>query len=85
MVKRIQLRIMVDLQDGLSKQALLVYRNENAALAARRFAIQHGVSAMGQKNLEAHILAQVKESTLLYALSHTAPHTNPRINKSGEA
>ena len=36
MVKRIQLRIMVDLQDGLSKQALLVYRNENAALAARR-------------------------------------------------
>jgi hypothetical protein len=59
MVKRIQLRIMVDLQDGLSKQALLVYRNENAALAARRFSIQHSVSAMGQKNLEAHIMAQL--------------------------
>ena len=59
MVKRIQLRIMVDLQDGLSKQALLVYRNENAAIAARRFSLQHGVSAMGQKNLEAHIMAQL--------------------------
>jgi hypothetical protein len=52
---------------------------------ARAVSLQHGVSAMGQKNLEAHILAQVKESTLLYARSHAAPHTNPRIKKSGEA
>jgi hypothetical protein len=29
--------------------------------------------------------AQSKESTLLYVLSHTAPHTNLHINKSTEA
>ena len=26
--------------------------------------------------------SQVKESTLLYLLSHTTPHTTPHINKS---
>lgn len=49
MVKRVQLRVNVDLQDGGGKTVMLVYREETAGIAARRFAVQNGLTAMGQK------------------------------------
>jgi hypothetical protein len=60
---RAQLRVNVDVEGG-GKQVLIVRKDDTADSAAKRFAIQHGLTALGQKNLQVHIVKQLASLAL---------------------
>jgi hypothetical protein len=56
--KRAQLRVNVEVPGG-SKQVLIVRKEDSADSAAKRFSIQHSLTALGQKNLQVHVQKQL--------------------------
>ena len=55
---RAKLRVNVNVE-GSGKHVLIVRKEDTSDSAAKRFAIQHGLTALGQKNLQAHIVKQL--------------------------
>jgi len=58
-LQRVKLKVNVDLAETGTKKLLLVLKTDTAETAARRFAVQNGISAAGQLNLEKHIGEQL--------------------------